>query len=102
MVCAFILIIFGFGISKLVTHHHDCLKISLFTCFTSLVDVHYFIGCTAPNISIKIDLSVCILGGELFMHLEREGIFMEDTAWCVLDTCIFKLFCLLCLESVLV
>jgi hypothetical protein len=21
-----------------------------------------------------------ILGGELFMHLEREGIFMEDTA----------------------
>lgn len=20
-------------------------------------------------------------GGELFMHLEREGIFMEDTAW---------------------
>ena len=21
------------------------------------------------------------LGGELFMHLEREGIFMEDTAW---------------------
>ena len=22
-------------------------------------------------------------GGELFMHLEREGIFMEDTAWYV-------------------
>lgn len=22
-------------------------------------------------------------GGELFMHLEREGIFLEDTAWCV-------------------
>lgn len=21
------------------------------------------------------------VGGELFMHLEREGIFMEDTAW---------------------
>jgi len=21
------------------------------------------------------------IGGELFMHLEREGIFMEDTAW---------------------
>jgi len=20
-------------------------------------------------------------GGELFMHLEREGIFLEDTAW---------------------
>lgn len=23
-------------------------------------------------------------GGELFMHLEREGIFLEDTAWLVL------------------
>ena len=22
-------------------------------------------------------------GGELFMHLEREGIFLEDTAWLV-------------------
>jgi p70 ribosomal S6 kinase len=22
-------------------------------------------------------------GGELFMHLEREGIFLEDTAWYV-------------------
>lgn len=22
-------------------------------------------------------------GGELFMHLEREGIFLEDTAWSV-------------------
>lgn len=22
-----------------------------------------------------------LIGGELFMHLEREGIFMEDTAW---------------------
>lgn len=25
-------------------------------------------------------------GGELFMHLEREGIFLEDTAWW--DICI--------------
>lgn len=25
-------------------------------------------------------LSFIFLGGELFMHLEREGIFMEDTA----------------------
>jgi hypothetical protein len=25
-------------------------------------------------------LQLYILGGELFMHLEREGIFMEDTA----------------------
>jgi hypothetical protein len=24
---------------------------------------------------------ICFLGGELFMQLEREGIFMEDTAW---------------------
>ena len=22
-----------------------------------------------------------LLGGELFMHLEREGVFLEDTAW---------------------
>lgn len=27
-------------------------------------------------------------GGELFMHLEREGIFLEDTAWWVKSTII--------------
>ncbi len=32
-----------------------------------------------------------ILGGELFMHLEREGIFMEDTATYGLDFCLFYL-----------
>ncbi|KAK1335618.1 hypothetical protein QTO34_003410 [Cnephaeus nilssonii] len=26
----------------------------------------------------------CLSGGELFTHLEREGIFLEDTAWWVL------------------
>lgn len=26
-------------------------------------------------------LYVVAAGGELFMQLEREGIFMEDTAW---------------------
>ena len=26
-----------------------------------------------------------LCGGELFMQLEREGIFMEDTAWLVLS-----------------
>lgn len=24
---------------------------------------------------------LCLAGGELFMQLEREGIFLEDTAW---------------------
>lgn len=27
---------------------------------------------------------MCVAGGELFTHLEREGIFLEDTAWWVL------------------
>jgi hypothetical protein len=27
-----------------------------------------------------MDLNYHVSGGELFMHLEREGIFMEDTA----------------------
>ncbi len=39
----------------------------------------------------KLTDRFCILvtaGGELFMQLEREGIFMEDTAWwvCLSDT----------------
>lgn len=33
-------------------------------------------------------------GGELFMHLEREGIFMEDTAWWV--TLLFFFFIFIC------
>lgn len=28
-------------------------------------------------------------GGELFMQLEREGIFMEDTAWWVVLICCY-------------
>lgn len=30
---------------------------------------------------ILVKLVPYLIGGELFMHLEREGIFMEDTAW---------------------
>lgn len=26
-------------------------------------------------------MGLCLAGGELFMQLEREGIFLEDTAW---------------------
>lgn len=29
---------------------------------------------------------MCVAGGELFTHLEREGIFLEDTAWWVLTS----------------
>lgn len=28
-------------------------------------------------------------GGELFMHLEREGIFLEDTTWYVISILTF-------------
>lgn len=37
-------------------------------------------------------------GGELFMHLEREGIFMEDTAWWVNRTksCLWHVAIVLC------
>lgn len=35
-------------------------------------------------------------GGELFMHLEREGIFLEDTAWLVHNLIsIFLIICIL-------
>lgn len=30
---------------------------------------------------IEYNLFFLMTGGELFMQLEREGIFMEDTAW---------------------
>lgn len=41
-----------------------------------------FINKTKLLIS-KVDKCLCVVtaGGELFMQLEREGIFMEDTAW---------------------
>lgn len=29
----------------------------------------------------QVFAQLLLAGGELFMQLEREGIFMEDTAW---------------------
>jgi len=42
--------------------------------------------CISPSVFV-LKTDVCgktffsFAGGELFMQLEREGIFMEDTAW---------------------
>ena len=40
-----------------------------------------FILCCPFNYELSNKVDSYSLGGELFMHLEREGIFMEDTAW---------------------
>ena len=43
--------------------------------------------CPIWNVLSFNGLNSDILGGELFMHLEREGIFMEDTATYGLEFC---------------